>query len=130
MLRILLWGLLLLPALELAGLVLLAQQFGAGLALYLIGTALLGVLLLRTTRLTTALRLMQAARSGESPLLAAIWPVRQAAAGVLFIIPGVLTDILAVLLLLPWSWRPSRPIAANDDVIDGEFRRVDDPRLR
>lgn len=55
---------------------------------------------------------------------------RRFIAGALLIMPGVLTDIAAVVLLL-WPTRHSAmPRAANDDIIEGNFRREPDPRLR
>lgn len=54
---------------------------------------------------------------------------RRFIAAVLLIIPGVLTDIAALALLL-WPTRETAPRAANDDIIEGTFRREADPRLR
>lgn len=56
---------------------------------------------------------------------------RRFIAGVLFIMPGVVSDIAALTLLL-WPIRgPAMPPrAANDEVIEGTFRRESEPRLR
>ena len=60
-------------------------------------------------------------------------------AGVLLIFPGVISDLIALILLLPLrgpqlgagqSAPGEGPRAANDSVIEGEFSRVDDPKKR
>lgn len=55
---------------------------------------------------------------------------RRFIAGVLLIMPGVLTDIAALVLLLWPNRNPVLPRAANDEIIEGRFRRESDPRLR
>ena len=55
---------------------------------------------------------------------------RRFIAGVLLIMPGVLTDIAALVLLVWPAGQKAVPRAANDDVIEGAFRREADPRLR
>lgn len=55
---------------------------------------------------------------------------RRFIAGVLLIMPGVLTDIAALALLVWPTGQAAAPRAANDDVIEGSFRREADPRLR
>lgn len=55
---------------------------------------------------------------------------RRFIAGVLLIMPGVLTDIAALVLLVWPAGQTAVPRAANDDVIEGSFRREADSRLR
>ena len=112
------------PGLELALLVKLGQRYGWWLAAYLLFTALAGWLLIQDERIAALGRMAQTARQGGHPLRALLTSAKKLLAGILFIVPGVITDILAVLLLLfPARWiAPQRP-AANDDVIEGEWRR-------
>ena len=44
----------------------------------------------------------------------------------LLILPGVISDFLALLLLLLPHPRVTMPPAANDDVIDGEWTRINE----
>ncbi|WP_026182875.1 FxsA family protein [Leeia oryzae] len=142
MLRVLLLLLLLIPVAELASLFWLAHQIGAWTWLYLLCTTLIGIGLLKSLRLTVMLGMLQSAQSGASPIGALFYTARQAIAGMLFLIPGLFTDVLAILLLLPWpaSWMPkpmgfpdaSSPFSTQEDphVMDGEFQRVDENRER
>lgn len=90
-----------------------------------------GVALIRFERLAFAPRMLFSMHQGESPFRALFTSTRLFMAGGLLMFPGLITDIMAlVLLLLPGSWkRPDmeypgmgRP-AANDEIIEGEFRR-------
>lgn len=54
---------------------------------------------------------------------------RRFIAGVLLVIPGILTDVAALVLLLWPGARLPRRAAANDDIIEGTFRRDPTSRL-
>ncbi|RXZ44569.1 FxsA family protein [Crenobacter cavernae] len=132
--RGLLWLILLYPLAEIVSLIMLTDKFGGGpVLLWLVVSGLLGVALLRNQKLAMLLSAGALLRSGgEVSLYSLLWPVRTLLAGVLLIIPGPISDLIALLLLLPLKGpsvrMPNRPPAAGpDDVIDGEFRRVDDP---
>jgi UPF0716 protein FxsA len=55
--------------------------------------------------------------------------LRYALSGLLFAIPGILSDLLAILLLLPFKGptlqNVASPAGMADDVIEGEFSRVE-----
>ena len=87
--------------------------------------------------------MMQSVASGGNPIKTMLGSARNMVAGVLLIIPGVLSDVIAVILLLiPISSSKENPIgatnqqqsnssyqrapAANDDVIEGEYTHVND----
>ncbi len=121
-----------LPVLEAWLLLWLGTHYGWGwLLLYLAISVLLGVALIRLERRLWGIRLLATLQSGPNPLPALFASGRVLLAGLLFIIPGVLSDAAALLLLLmPGTWRrPPRPPAANADIIDVEFQRLEDPRL-
>lgn len=137
--RFLLLLMLSIPLLELASLFWLAHEIGMWTWLYLLCTTAIGVVLLKSLRLTVMVGMLQSAKSGQSPMGALFYTARQAIAGVLFLIPGVFTDILAVLLLLPWpaSWFPKAAAMhtsgqgfhhapEEQNVMDGEFTRVNE----
>ncbi|TCW32754.1 FxsA family protein [Gulbenkiania mobilis] len=131
--RGLLLFLLLYPFLEIAGLVMLADRIGGGpTLLWLLFTGVLGLAMLRNQRVGTLLTLGAMFRQGERvSLYSLLWPVRYLLAGLLFLIPGVISDVLAVLLLLPLAGPKLRPPgpggpSAPEGVIEGEYTRVDD----
>jgi UPF0716 protein FxsA len=127
------------PVTEILLLIELADQYGWLLLLYLVAAGWLGLRLIREEKATFNVRMMQNIASGSNPAKAVFGAARNIIAGVLLMLPGVITDIIAVtLLLIPirnaqpsgespsnGSSRTSSYQAANDDVIEGEFRRED-----
>lgn len=90
-----------------------------------------GMALIRFEHLAFAPRMLFSMHQGESPFRALFTSTRLFMAGGLLMFPGLITDVMAlVLMLFPSSWkRPDlqytgrvRP-AANDEIIEGEFRR-------
>lgn len=125
-------ALLAFPVAEIWILISLAQQYGWWVVLYIIGIALLGLQLIRDEKQQLSGRMMQNLTQGGNPMKAMFGSARNIIAGVLLIIPGVITDIIAVILLLipiknggqnPPAYKGEK--AANDDVIEGEFHRED-----
>jgi UPF0716 protein FxsA len=127
------------PVAEIWLLIELADQYGWLLLLYLVAIGWLGLRLIREEKATFSVRMMQNIAAGGNPAKAVFGTARNIMAGVLLMLPGVITDIIAVtLLLIPiknaqpseespsnGSSRTSPYQAANDDVIEGEFRRED-----
>jgi len=138
--RIFLLLLLLYPLLEIATLVALADHFGGGTVLLIVlASSLLGVWMLRNQKLGALLTLSSVLRQGgQVSLYSLLWPLRYALSGLLFAIPGIISDLLAILLLLPFKGPALKvPVAGHgnspDDVIEGEYSRVDktsDPQQR
>src|SRR5450830_1068615 len=121
------------PIAEIWILVSLMHQYGWWVVLYLVVVALLGLQLIRDEKLLFSGRMMQSLTQGGNPMKAMFGSARNIFAGVLLIIPGVMTDVIAaVLLLIPIhnnkvqeSPTYQSEKAANDDVIEGEFHRED-----
>lgn len=129
------WFVLLLlsfPVLEAIGIFWVADAIGASVLLWLLAAAVAGVLLIRFERIAWGARLMFSLQSGTHPLAALFASGRVLLAGGLLVFPGFFSDVIAlVLLLMPGTWtRPRAPRPANDDVLEGEFRREHDDRLR
>jgi len=131
------WFVLLLlsfPVLEAIGIFWVASQIGAWVLLWLLLAAVAGILLVRFERVAWGARMLFSVQSGAHPLSALFASGRILLAGGLLAFPGFISDALALgLLLIPGTWTrrkpdPLRP--ANDDVLDGEFRREHDDRLR
>ena len=117
------------PVMELLLLIELAGRYGWWLLLYLVVVAILGWRLILDEKLLVLGRMTDTLRQGKRPSQALFGSAKNMIAGVLLIIPGALSDLLAVILLLLPSPRPladSQAKAANDDVIEGEFRREDE----
>lgn len=132
-------GLILLafPIAEIWLLIKLAGQYGLLLVFYLVMIAWLGLRLIRDEKQFFTQRMMQTMLQGSSPFRAMFGSARNIIAGILLIIPGVISDVIAALILLiplknhsiEHSQFKAPPSAtersANDDVIEGEFRRED-----
>lgn len=95
-------GLILLafPIAEIWLLIELGQQYGWWLLFYLVGIGWLGIRLIRDEKLLFSGRMMQSMSVGGNPVKAVFGSARNIIAGVLLILPGVITDIIAVILLL------------------------------
>jgi len=124
-------ALLAFPIAEIWILINLFQQYGWWVLLYLVAMVLLGLQLIRDEKLLFSGRMMQSLSQGGNPMKAMFGSARNIVAGILLIIPGVLTDLIAVVLLLIPVDKSAiksstfKQQAANDDVIEGEFHRED-----
>jgi UPF0716 protein FxsA len=98
---ILLWFLLL-PILEIVGFIQVGDWIGAGPTIgLLLLSAVIGVLLIRHRGLASLSRVQGAALQGDAALSGLLDGVCVVIAGVLLIIPGFLSDLLALVLLIP-----------------------------
>jgi UPF0716 protein FxsA len=136
-------GLILLafPFAEIFLLVNLAHKYGWWLLVYLVAIGYLGLQLIRGEKLLMSAKMMQSLSAGGNPIKAMLSSARNMTAGILLIIPGIITDIIAVVLLLIPISKPSlasatnnqqqtqyQTKAANDDVIEGEYTKIDDDK--
>ena len=132
------------PVLEIWVLIELGSRYGWVLLGYLVVVAILGWRLILDEKVMIFGRVAQTLVQGGTPAKALFGSAKNMIAGILLIIPGVITDVFAVILLLipstkPLSFEqndptgfgngahtnPSSRRAANDDVIEGEFKRED-----
>ena len=101
---IFLLGILAFPVVEIWILINLIQQYGSIVVLYLLLVAVLGIKLIRDEKSLFSLRMMQTLSQGANPFKAIFGSARNIIAGILLVIPGIMTDIIAaVLLLIPIS---------------------------
>ena len=99
--------LLILPAAEIYVIVLLTRYWGIWLTLGLMfGTALVGVILARHEGLRVLRRMQEQLAHGEPPTNSMVDSVLILMAGALLIVPGFITDVAGILLILP----PSRAV--------------------
>lgn len=128
-----------LPMLEIALFIIVGGWIGVGATLALVAAAgVAGAVVLRRTGLAAARRM----RRPAGGLAAALLPVAEDAAlltaGVLLIVPGFLTDAVALALLVPplrraaIGWLAARVVAARPPaparhmVIDGDYVDLDE----
>jgi UPF0716 protein FxsA len=139
-----------LPVLEVASIVEVSRWVGPVVTFLLLAASVtFGAFLIRSQSLMVGRRVMQAMEAGTPPEQALLDSGAIILAGVLFMIPGFFSDILALFVLLPAArrlvWRgvsfgmrgrartwqarrrpvqaPEKPHRA-DDVIDAEFSEV------
>ncbi|KAA0597615.1 UPF0716 protein FxsA [Azospirillum lipoferum] len=92
---------LLLPILEIVGFIQVGDWIGAGPTIGLLAlSAVVGVLLVRHQGLASLSRAQAAAARGEAPIGTVLDGFCAVLAGILLIIPGFLTDILGIMLLI------------------------------
>jgi UPF0716 protein FxsA len=121
-LLLLLLILLAFPVVEVVLLVRLAGEYGWGLLAYLLFAAICGWQLIQDERWMAFGRMADAMRGGDHPIRALLTSAKKVLAGLLLIFPGVLSDVLAVLILLIPA--PGMKAQVKDDgVIEGEWRR-------
>lgn len=148
-----LWLILAAPIVELWFLIHVGGSLGAlNTIALLIGAGVLGSALLRQQSFTTLMRLNERLQKGESPAEEVLEGAMLTLAAVLLIIPGFISDLLAVPLLvsplrrlLIRRYLRSRHFQSHyfrsagtgfqsreemhATIIEGEFRREDDKRL-
>ena len=113
------------PLTELLILFKLASDYGWWLGIYLLATAIVGWALIREEKSAALVRLFQNVQNGLSPMTALLTSAHRLIAGILFIIPGVLSDVMAILILIASVAIRPPPRKTLDDVIEGEWRRED-----
>ena len=149
-------ALLALPIAEIWILISLANLYGWWVLIYLVVVGFLGLQLIREEKLLFTGRMMQNLMQGGSPIKAMLGSARNMIAGVLLMIPGVITDVIAVILLLipikgakltsaantpsyqddvyeAPTQQKETPFkkhhqASNDEIIDAEFTEIKDEK--
>jgi len=106
-----------------------ARWVGIPAIVWFAGSALAGMLLLRNERTTFRAKTIAALR-GDQPLLRGLLDSgRKVLAALLLILPGIVSDLMALLLLmLPINLGPPfaiQSIGLGRKTIDGEYRRTE-----
>ena len=127
----------LLPILELYLLIKIGSYIGAGMALLLVlGTGVLGAALARQEGFKVWMKIQHTMQQGIFPADDMIDGLLIFAAGIVLITPGVITDFLGFLLLIPFTriffrdWLKSRfggMIQRGDSDFSGVFRHGSRP---
>ena len=110
----------------------IARWTGVPLWIWLAGSFLAGLLLLRNERIQFRARTVAALHGEQSILRGVLDSGRKVLAAFLFILPGIVSDLMAlVLLALPLnvgsSFEPQPQYAGRvrRDAIDGDYRRIE-----
>lgn len=116
------------PLLEALVLVRLSQTLGWWVLAWVVLSACAGMALIKEARFTLLARLAAGLAEGEFSIAALSHSARTVLAGLLLIFPGVVSDFIAItLLLLPEPRMARRPVGrrvAGGALIEGEFRRT------
>ena len=128
--RIIIIFLILLPGLELAGIIYFFNLYGWWFFLYLVSVGILGWRLIKEEKANALSKLAGLVSKGGSPGDVIMGAAKNLLAGVLFLFPGVITDVFGLLILLQGGKKSTsredqtfRPSKKNHDVIEGEFHR-------
>ena len=126
--RLVLFAILLgFPLLEAVVLVRLSQVIGWWIVAWLVLTACVGVALIKEARFALLARLAAGLAQGQFSIAALTDSARTVIAGLFLIFPGVISDVIALtLLLLPRPRAPAEALTrrAGGVLIEGEFRRT------
>jgi len=129
-------------------LITLGQRYGLWLLVYLVLVGYLGLQLIRGEKHMMSAKMMASFKAGENPMKSIMGTARNMVAGVFLMVPGVLTDVFAaILLLIPVQQakvdpsdksyhtdetayegrhKDSHQESANDEIIEGEFTELAD----
>lgn len=131
------------PIAEILVLIKLFNAYGIWVLCYLVVVALLGLQLIKEEKLLFSGKMMQGMMQGGNPIKTLFGSARNMIAGILLIVPGVITDVIAAILLLIPLKESQVNDAANSDqpyqsppfessqphhkhqgeVIEGEYKR-------
>ncbi|MCM2329076.1 MAG: FxsA family protein [Lysobacter sp.] len=116
------------PLLELVVLARLAEAHGWWVLGWVVFAAMAGIALLKEARFALVARLGAALAAGQFSIAAFVDSARTVLAGLFLIFPGVISDFIALTLLLlprrvPEPVHAHAPARAHRTVIDGQYRR-------
>ncbi len=104
MMRLLVALICALPLLEIAGFVVIGGRIGLGLTLlWLLAAGMAGLALIRHGGLNALIKLQTALQEGREPGHSLIDGAVMVTAGLLLIVPGFVSDMLALIILLPFT---------------------------
>ena len=138
---ILLFGLILLPFAEIWGYFKFGSLYGWWFLLYLIVMTVLGWRLIQEEKTLVLSRFMSIMEHGGNPMVLILGTAKNLMAGGLFLFPGIISDIIAIILLLipiknneerqnefeANTFNKKKDSTNKGDVIEGEYRREDEP---
>jgi UPF0716 protein FxsA len=122
-------GLAAVPLLEIALLVHLGQWLGFWQTMGLVvATALVGTFVIHRQGYTVLARTMAAVNDGKPPIAPVVDGAFVLLAGVLLILPGLITDVIGLLLLVPWVRHRVAAGSVRSVLRSSVFKAAADPR--
>tara|TARA_B100000787_G_scaffold142243_1_gene111501 strand:+ start:51 stop:470 length:420 start_codon:yes stop_codon:yes gene_type:complete len=127
-----------LPFFEIWGLFKLGGLYGWWFFLYIVTMAILGWQLIQDEKTLVLARVMNMMTQGGNLFSVLLGSAKNLLAGVLFLFPGIITDLFGFILLMipiqnsmnkassPFSEKRKNNTDNSDDVIEGEYRREED----
>jgi UPF0716 protein FxsA len=120
---------LLMPILEIAGFIVVGKAIGLWLTLALILlTSFIGLVILRSGGLGMVRNLQAASRTSAPPAKELVSGAMRVVAGILLFLPGFITDIIGLLLLVPAFRRLIWAYVGTRFVVSGSFRNASGPQ--
>lgn len=114
------------PLLDLLATTRFARWTGISMWIWIAGGLVAGIALLRNERVAFHARTVAAMRGEGAILRELLDSGRKVLAGFLFLLPGVVSDLFGLgLLLLPINTGLRAQTAARGGAIDGEYRRIE-----
>ena len=122
------------PVADLYATVRFSQWSGVPVWVWLSISVMSGLVLLRSERHTFRTHVVAALHGEQSMLRGVVDSGRRVLAGLLLLLPGVVSDVFALMLLLlpinlghgdPLPAHAGRTAARRGDALDGDYRRID-----
>jgi UPF0716 protein FxsA len=114
------------PVVDLYATLRIAQWTGVPVWFWLALGLASGIALLRNERLAFRARTLAALRGDEPLLRGVVDSGRKVLAGFLLLLPGLISDVVAVaLLMLPLNVGPAFGAVGGNRTIEGRFRRIE-----
>lgn len=133
------WLLILVPFIEIWGYFKLGSLYGWWYFLYIVVVGVLGWRMIKEEKSQLLFRMMNSFQSAGSPFQMIMGTAKNMIAGGLFLFPGIVTDFIAIILLVMPSVKNSndnlfqemqnrfnQKKQKDDSVIEGEFKKEDD----
>lgn len=133
------WLLILVPFIEIWGYFKLGSLYGWWYFLYIVVVGVLGWRMIKEEKSQLLFRMMNSFQSAGSPFQMIMGTAKNMIAGGLFLFPGIVTDLIAIILLVMPSKntnddnlfqemqnRFNQKKQKDDSVIEGEFKKEDD----
>ena len=133
------WLIIIVPILEIWGYFKLGSLYGWWYFLYIVVVGILGWRMIKEEKSQLLSRMMNSFNNAGSPFHMIVGAAKNMIAGGLFLFPGIISDVIAVILLIMPSKKPNENLfqemqdrfnrkqqKTDDSVIEGEFKKEED----
>ena len=133
------WLIIIVPILEIWGYFKLGSLYGWWYFLYIVVVGILGWRMIKEEKSQLLSRMMNSFSNAGSPFQMILGAAKNMIAGGLFLFPGIVSDVIAVMLLIMPSKNPNENLfqemqdrynkkqqKTDDSVIEGEFKKEED----